>query len=83
MIILDKFFSPSATVLLRLKKFQNWGNSNATALFILFLSLSYLFIHSIPILSILLTSFAFSMMISYVLIDVYLKLRVYYYLRKK
>lgn len=80
MIILDKFFSPSATVLLRLEKIQNWGNSNATALFILFLSLSYLFIHSIPILSIL---FAFSMMISYVLIDVYLKLRVYYYLRKK
>ena len=83
MIILDKFFSPSATVLLRLEKFQNWGNSNATALLILFLSLSYLFIHSIPILSILLTGFAFSMMISYVLIDVYLKLRVYYYLRKK
>lgn len=48
-----------------------------------FLSLSYLFIHSIPILSILLTGFAFSMMISYVLIDVYLKLRVYYYLRNK
>ena len=83
MFILEKIFHISNTALLRLEKIQNWGNSNATALFILFLSLSYLFIYSIPILSILLTSFAFSMMISYVLIDVYLKLRVYYYLRKK
>ena len=83
MFILEKIFHISNTALLRLEKFQNWKNSNATALFILFLSLSYLFIHSIPILSILLTGFAFSMMISYVLIDVYLKLRVYYYLRNK
>ena len=78
MFILEKIIHISNTALLRLEKFQNWGNSNATALFILFLSLSYLFIHSIPILSILLTSSAFSMMINYVLIDAYLKLRVYY-----
>ena len=52
-------------------------------LFFFYHSAIYLFIHSIPILSILLTGFAFSMMISYVLIDVYLKLRVYYYLRNK
>lgn len=78
MFILEKIFHISNTALLRLEKFQSWGNSNATALFILFLSLSYLFIHSIPILSILLTGSAFSMMINYVLIDAYLKLRVYY-----
>ena len=78
MFILEKIIHISNTALLRLEKFQNWGNSNAPALFILFLSLSYLFIHSIPILSILLTSSAFSMMINYVLIDAYLKLRVYY-----
>ena len=78
MFILEKIFHISNTALLRLEKFQNWGNSNATALFILFLSLSYLFIHSIPILSILLTGSVFSMMINYVLIDAYFKLRVYY-----
>ena len=44
----------------------------------IYLSLSYFFIHSIHILSILLTGSVFSMMINYVLIDVYLKLRVYY-----
>ena len=83
MFILEKIVHISNTAVLRLEKFQNWGNSNAIALFILFLSLSYLFIHSIPILSILLTGSAFSMMINYVLIDAYPKLRVYYYLRKK
>ncbi|OFN56547.1 hypothetical protein HMPREF2542_01825 [Streptococcus sp. HMSC034B05] len=78
MFILEKIFYISNTALLRLEKFQNWGNSNATALFILFFFVTQLFIHSIPILSILLTGSAFSMMISYVLIDAYLKLRVYY-----
>ncbi|KXU01907.1 hypothetical protein SCODD09_00923 [Streptococcus constellatus] len=36
MFILEKIFHISNTALLRLEKFQNWKNSNAPALFILF-----------------------------------------------